>query len=132
MASPRSERVLRSLVADLSRVRPQDRDAILRELSPGQRPIVEDLLQAYSGMAAPPSPDPDAIDLRGFSPALAERLRADASAPGATGRMTEGALSAFRACARQTAPPQATPPSASTPFWPARLRFRRAKAESAS
>jgi hypothetical protein len=106
----REERSLRRLVAGLARARREDVDAVLDELSPDHRRVVRDLLDAYQGQPAPrydperPKATVDTLDLRGFSPAIAERLALEGGGRPRDWRMTDAAAAALRASARQLPP----------------------------
>jgi hypothetical protein len=123
MLSPRPDRALRRLVADLSEARSEDVAAVLAQLDPAQRRKVEALLIAYRGGGvaapvqvvahAPPAPDP----FEGVSPWLAARLSerrplrlaADTAGPGLEHAMTAPALAALRSVAAEVRP-EAAPP----------------------
>ncbi len=104
----RQEKSLRRLVAGLAHARPEDVDAVLDELSPDHRRVVGELLEAYRGAphlaSRPAAPTGDTIDLDGFSPAVAERLRPSDGAQPQAWRMTGAAAGALRTCAQQTLP----------------------------
>lgn len=113
----REEKALRRLVANLSRTRAEDVDAVLEELAPDQRAVVRELLAACRGqpLAAPPQTGPTspALDPQGFSRAIAERLAPGGGDRSAGWRMTEAAAEALRACARQIPPEPAAEPQQS-------------------
>ncbi|HEX8527299.1 hypothetical protein [Allosphingosinicella sp.] len=77
------DRALRRLVADLASARPDDVEAILAALEPGEREAVETLLEDSRGRRAgaapaadsrPAKPDEQQWALEGISPWLANRL----------------------------------------------------------
>lgn len=129
MPSPRPDRALRRLVADLANARGDDIAAVLAKLDAQQRRTIETLLAEYRGAVvsvpvqptapAPPRPEADAFD--GVSSWLAARvsdrpasaaplrLGPDAGGPSLEHAMTASALAALRAAAATVRPSPAPP-----------------------
>jgi hypothetical protein len=149
MPSRPADRALRRLVADLASLAPDDVEAILGELEPGQRARTQALLAHYIGASptlAAPSVDDDAHRLAatpGLSPWLAARLLPPGADPGgpakvggaslaatsARGAMTPRARDALRAAVAGLTLDD-PPPTARSPGRPALFtRLRRAIGE---
>jgi hypothetical protein len=98
---PRPDRALRRMAMDLATLHPEDADAVLGELDPGQRNRIEMLLADLSefGFGDGPQKDvPPAIDPSRLSPWLVARAQSGA------GRMTERTRAKLRECAARLYP----------------------------
>jgi hypothetical protein len=98
---PRPDRTLRRMAMDLATLHPDDADAVLGELEPGQRKRVEMLLADLSEFGFGERPQKDAspsIDPSRLSPWLVARAESDA------GRMTERTRAKLRECAGRLYP----------------------------
>lgn len=96
MPRPDPERALRRLVADLSRLHPDDSEAILATLAPDERARLDRLIAGVPE-AAEPAP---VWRYEGVSPWLLDRIEPDMREPGRRGRdfvlMTPAATEALR------------------------------------
>lgn len=104
MRQPGSEKSLRRLVLDLTRLQQADVDGILAELDDAQRGRVEALLLDARGLSASGPVEASSDPLDRLSPWLVERLQGQ----GRSGvRMTPATLGALRAAARDLDPSSA-------------------------
>ena len=135
---PTPDHRLRRLIANLSKARAIDIEAVLAQLEPSQRSRVEDLLTAYAPAAgaakgrSQPARNEEAALLDGLSPWLRARLQAADSRKGSLGAgfegagawasaMTPTARAALADCVAET-PPQRRAASDPPPPLPAFLR----------
>ena len=98
MSSPRADRALRRLIAEIANLDVEDLGAILADLDSQHRDRVLELIAAYQGSPARALPVTDAQDSSGLSPWLTIRLTA---ATGIDHALTPTAHAALKATVRR-------------------------------